>query len=75
MWENTGAGAEAEWNGGYPSQRSRRECERARDSRARPCDKDPWEGGRKEERGNRGRILVPVLAFFNSNSLSEAVPF
>lgn len=29
-------------------------------------------GGRK--RGNRGRILVPVLAFLNSNSLSEAVP-
>lgn len=64
-----------EWSGvGYPSQRCRSECERARDSRARPCDKagDGEGGGRK--RGNRGRILVPVLAFLNSNSLSEAVP-
>lgn len=48
MWENTGAAV----NGvGYPSQRSRRECERARDSRARPCDKAGRAGGGEDGRG------------------------
>lgn len=72
-----------EWNGlafpaaGSASAREReiRAGERERDMVVRCRATRPWRGGSGErKRGNRGRILVPVLAFFNSNSLSEAVP-
>lgn len=61
MWENTGAGERS------VSHRLRHECEREGTSRARRCDKDgaPAGGG-----GTVGEFSVPVLAFFDFDSLS-----
>lgn len=61
MWENTGAGERS------ASHRLNRECEREGASRARRCDKDRERGGSGE---TVGEFSVPVLAFFNLDSLS-----